>query len=84
VEVVSSSLLKSGGPALFQRSHRIEKSGRGIKMILEREHFALKFFPEAVLETRSHVKKGTAAGAVIGYGGMVSSKWTVEISGAAY
>jgi ATP-dependent DNA helicase RecG len=37
VEVVSSSLLKSGGPALFQRSHRIEKWGRGIKMILERE-----------------------------------------------
>jgi hypothetical protein len=37
VEVVSSSLLKSGGPALFQRIHRIEKWGRGIKMILERE-----------------------------------------------
>ena len=31
---------------LFQRSHRIEKWGRSIKMILEREHFALKFFPE--------------------------------------
>jgi len=46
VEVVSSSLLKSGGLALFQRSHRIEKWGRGIKMILEREHFVLKFFPE--------------------------------------
>jgi hypothetical protein len=46
VEVISSSLLKSGSPALFQRSHRIEKWGRGIKMILEREHFALKFFPE--------------------------------------
>ena len=37
MEVVSSSLLKSGGPALFQRSHRIEKWGRGIKMILVRE-----------------------------------------------
>jgi hypothetical protein len=37
VEVVSSSLLKSGGPALFQRSQRIEKWGRGSKMILARE-----------------------------------------------
>jgi hypothetical protein len=37
---------KSGGPALFQRRHRIEKWGRGIKMILKREHFAPKFFPE--------------------------------------
>ena len=46
VEAASSSLLKSGGLALFQRSHRIEKWGRGIKMILKREHFALKFFPE--------------------------------------
>jgi hypothetical protein len=46
VEVVSSSLLKSGGPALFQRSRRIEKWGCGIKMILEREHFVLKFLPE--------------------------------------